>query len=287
MRRDDVRLLVSTGCDEPVHARFHDLARFLQPGDLVVVNTSGTRAAAIDAITPRRRAPRAARLDRAARRPVAGGGAHARCPAAAPAPFDGDLAGATLTLAGGARAHLHARYHRLHPAVGGHPRRCHAAGAVPGAPRPGHPLQLRRAGLAAVGLPDRLRHRRRQRRDAVGRPPVHARGHHLAGRPRRRRHAAAAAHRRVVAGRPRAAVPGALPGAGRDGRAGERHPRRRPPGRRRRHHGRAGAGDGHRRRAAGPIPATAGPSWSSRPSGACGPSTGWSPAGTSRRRRTC
>ena len=26
------------------------------------------------------------------------------------APFDGDLAGTTLTLAGGARAHLHARY---------------------------------------------------------------------------------------------------------------------------------------------------------------------------------
>jgi S-adenosylmethionine:tRNA ribosyltransferase-isomerase len=48
-RRDAVRLLVSSGCDEPVHARFTDLASFLRPGDLVVLNTSGTRAAAVDA----------------------------------------------------------------------------------------------------------------------------------------------------------------------------------------------------------------------------------------------
>src|SRR5512138_266103 len=50
-RRDAVRLLVSRGCDDPVHARFTDLASFLRPGDLVVLNTSGTRPAAVDATT--------------------------------------------------------------------------------------------------------------------------------------------------------------------------------------------------------------------------------------------
>ena len=42
-----MRLLVaaSTGID---HARFRDLPRFLAAGDLVVVNTSGTLAAAVD-----------------------------------------------------------------------------------------------------------------------------------------------------------------------------------------------------------------------------------------------
>jgi S-adenosylmethionine:tRNA ribosyltransferase-isomerase len=50
-RRDAVRLLVSEGCADPVHARFADLPRFLRPGDLVVLNTSGTRPAAVDALT--------------------------------------------------------------------------------------------------------------------------------------------------------------------------------------------------------------------------------------------
>jgi S-adenosylmethionine:tRNA ribosyltransferase-isomerase len=51
-RRDAVRLLVSEGCADPVHARFTDLPGFLRPGDLVVLNTSGTRPAAVDATTP-------------------------------------------------------------------------------------------------------------------------------------------------------------------------------------------------------------------------------------------
>ena len=47
--RDGVRLLVaSAGGLE--HARFADLPRFLSPGDLVVVNTSGTLAAAVDGV---------------------------------------------------------------------------------------------------------------------------------------------------------------------------------------------------------------------------------------------
>jgi S-adenosylmethionine:tRNA ribosyltransferase-isomerase len=46
-RRDGVRLLVATP-GRLEHAHFEDLASYLQPGDLVVVNTSGTLAAAVD-----------------------------------------------------------------------------------------------------------------------------------------------------------------------------------------------------------------------------------------------
>jgi S-adenosylmethionine:tRNA ribosyltransferase-isomerase len=45
--RDDVRLLVATP-DGLVHARFGDLPRFLSAGDLLVVNTSATIAAAVE-----------------------------------------------------------------------------------------------------------------------------------------------------------------------------------------------------------------------------------------------
>jgi len=48
--RDGVRLLVSPGDDEPVHARFRDLPAFLAPGDLLVVNASATLPAALDGV---------------------------------------------------------------------------------------------------------------------------------------------------------------------------------------------------------------------------------------------
>ena len=48
LRRDEVRLLVTTqGGQQISHARFVDLPDFLQPGDLLVVNTSGTLPAAL------------------------------------------------------------------------------------------------------------------------------------------------------------------------------------------------------------------------------------------------
>jgi S-adenosylmethionine:tRNA ribosyltransferase-isomerase len=48
--RDDVALLVATRHDlELVHARFHELPRFLSAGDVLVVNVSATLAAALDA----------------------------------------------------------------------------------------------------------------------------------------------------------------------------------------------------------------------------------------------
>ena len=50
--RDGVRLLVAhSGGIE--HARFDRLADFLSPGDLLVINTSGTLAAAVDVDGPR------------------------------------------------------------------------------------------------------------------------------------------------------------------------------------------------------------------------------------------
>ena len=47
LSRDGVRLLVARP-GSVQHARFRDLAGFLEPGDLVVVNTSATLAAAVD-----------------------------------------------------------------------------------------------------------------------------------------------------------------------------------------------------------------------------------------------
>lgn len=50
LRRDDVRLLVSyRGRGQIVHTRFRDLPRLLESGDVVVINTSGTRPAAVPA----------------------------------------------------------------------------------------------------------------------------------------------------------------------------------------------------------------------------------------------
>ncbi|OLB73431.1 MAG: queuosine biosynthesis protein [Actinobacteria bacterium 13_2_20CM_2_71_6] len=51
LRRDEVRLLVAEG-STVWHARFRDLGRFLAAGDVVVVNTSGTLAAAVDTAGP-------------------------------------------------------------------------------------------------------------------------------------------------------------------------------------------------------------------------------------------
>ena len=52
LKRDDVRLLVSNVArDSIAHARFSELPRWLSPGDLLVVNTSGTLKAALAART--------------------------------------------------------------------------------------------------------------------------------------------------------------------------------------------------------------------------------------------
>ena len=55
MTRDSVRMLVAhKGDGSLVHSHFSELPRFLDEGDLVVLNTSGTLAAEVDG-TGRRR----------------------------------------------------------------------------------------------------------------------------------------------------------------------------------------------------------------------------------------
>ncbi len=50
LARDDVRLLVVSRAEGTiVHSRFGDLPQFVRPGDLLVLNTSATLAAAVDA----------------------------------------------------------------------------------------------------------------------------------------------------------------------------------------------------------------------------------------------
>jgi S-adenosylmethionine:tRNA ribosyltransferase-isomerase len=51
LARDEVRLMISYQSDDRiVHTRFHDLPDFLQVGDVVVINTSGTLNAALNAL---------------------------------------------------------------------------------------------------------------------------------------------------------------------------------------------------------------------------------------------
>ena len=53
MTRDAVRMLVATKSDGAlVHSHFSELPRFLDEGDLVVINTSGTLAAEVDGTAP-------------------------------------------------------------------------------------------------------------------------------------------------------------------------------------------------------------------------------------------
>src|SRR5512139_865304 len=50
LRRDEVRLMISyRSTNRVVHARFCDIGSFLAPGDVVVINTSGTLSAALNA----------------------------------------------------------------------------------------------------------------------------------------------------------------------------------------------------------------------------------------------
>ncbi len=73
LARDEVRLLVAEAGREVQHTVFRDLATFLHPGDLVVVNTSATRAAAVDGLPGGRSSGRPARLPPRTRRRGVGG----------------------------------------------------------------------------------------------------------------------------------------------------------------------------------------------------------------------
>ena len=183
LTRDAVRMLVSyreTGTIVP--SSFVFLPRFLDPGDLLVINTSGTLPAAIDADGRRRRRPGPPPLHPAGRGPMGRRAAsdrrpHHRAvdrPAATPAPPAGRrrVGHARAALRGtGAPVDRHARPRHAHPQLAG-------------GPRPSHPLRLRRSPVAHRDVPERLRHDAGQRRDAECRPAVHPRDHHRRSWPR-------------------------------------------------------------------------------------------------------
>jgi len=113
--RDEVRLMVSYRSDDRVvHSAFHDIGDFLEAGDVLVINTSGTMNAALHA---EREDGTALELHLSTRLPADLWIVELRRPTdAATEPFRYARAGETLRLAGGATAALHAPY------VSGSPR---------------------------------------------------------------------------------------------------------------------------------------------------------------------
>ncbi len=103
--RDDVALLVATRHNGGLHdARFRELPQFLSPGDLLVVNTSGTLPAALDGHLAKR--PVELRLST----PVVGQIWAVELRSEADSPLRRPAAGMRLTLPGGASAELLAPY---------------------------------------------------------------------------------------------------------------------------------------------------------------------------------
>ena len=110
LARDEVRLMVSYRADDRVaHVQFRDLTAFLDPGDVLVINTSGTLNAALDAT---RADGTALELHLSTHLPADLWVVEVRRPQGnATAPFFDARAGEALTLPGGARATLHDAYH--------------------------------------------------------------------------------------------------------------------------------------------------------------------------------
>ena len=107
--RDEVRLMVSYRSDDRVvHSTFQDIGDFVEAGDVLVVNTSGTMNAALDA---EREDGTALKLHLSTRLPADLWVVELRRPTdAATEPFRYAVAGETLRLPGGATATLHAPY---------------------------------------------------------------------------------------------------------------------------------------------------------------------------------
>ena len=109
LSRDGVRLMVSYGGDDRViHARFRDLPDFLEAGDLLIVNTSGTMKAAVKA---EREDGTALELHLSTRLPADLWTVELRLPVGtATGPFRRATPGETLRLPGGGTAVLHKPY---------------------------------------------------------------------------------------------------------------------------------------------------------------------------------
>jgi S-adenosylmethionine:tRNA ribosyltransferase-isomerase len=109
LARDEVRLMVSYRADDRiVHAHFRDLPDFLEAGDALVINTSGTMNAALPAV---RAAGTPLELHLSNRLPAGLWIVEVRRPdGRATQPFYDAAAGETLCLPGGASVTLHAPY---------------------------------------------------------------------------------------------------------------------------------------------------------------------------------
>ena len=108
VERDGVRLMVSRPLTPPTDHLVRDLPDVLRPGDLLVVNTSGTLAAAVDAV---RADGSLLALHLSTRLPAGLWLVELRRPAPpATAPFRDDVTGETLRLRGGGTVELLARH---------------------------------------------------------------------------------------------------------------------------------------------------------------------------------
>lgn len=108
LARDDVRLLVSRPDGAPEHARFRSLPDILQPGDLLVINTSATLPASLDAVRPD---GGVVELHLSTPLPAGLWVVELRTPAQpGTLPFRTDVTGESLALPAGARVELLARY---------------------------------------------------------------------------------------------------------------------------------------------------------------------------------
>jgi len=108
LARDDVRLLVSRAGAPPEHALFRSLPDILDPGDLLVINTSGTLPASLDAVRPD---GSVVELHLSTPLPAGLWVVELRQPAQpGTLPFRTDVTGESLALPGGGRAELLARY---------------------------------------------------------------------------------------------------------------------------------------------------------------------------------
>ncbi|HJV08513.1 MAG TPA: S-adenosylmethionine:tRNA ribosyltransferase-isomerase [Acidimicrobiales bacterium] len=110
LARDDVRLLVSRPDVAPEHASFRSLPDILDPGDLLVINTSATLPASLDAVRPD-----GSVVEFHLSTPLPAGlwVVELRQPAQpGTLPFRTDVTGECLALPGGATVELLARYPR-------------------------------------------------------------------------------------------------------------------------------------------------------------------------------
>lgn len=113
LKRDQVRLMVSkVSDDEIIHTRFRQISDYLNPGDVLVINTSGTLNAALNVTNA---SGLSLELHLSTHLPGDLWIVELRLPGeAGTSPFYEAVAGETLELPGEALAHLLAPYHSSH-----------------------------------------------------------------------------------------------------------------------------------------------------------------------------